>query len=55
MIFYSVIWAFITIFINVLMTPLTGMPVPSGGLEVVTILIVYTIVFYLALKYNKET
>ena len=53
MIFYSVIWAFITMFINVLMTPLTGMSV--NAISVVTGFMLYTTVFYLAIKYNKET
>lgn len=54
MIAHSLLWAIVTFLINAGVSFVTGFQLPTGALEVALILAVYTIVFFLALKYTRN-
>ena len=54
MIAKSLIWAIITFLINSGVSYATGMQLPSSAEIVALILAVYAVVFFLALKYDRN-
>ena len=53
MIINAYLWALLTFILGCVIAYTTGGTLPNSSLEATSVLLVYTIVFYFALKYTK--
>ena len=54
MILSAYIWALVTFVLSCIVSYTVGAPLPTNYVDIFFILVVYTSVFYVALKYTKQ-